>query len=112
MARASPCSGARSTSPKSPIEIVALMRQVVARTVKPDEAVKAYHGELQKQKIKPARALADDLRADRAAAEARGVETPQELATGGGATPLSLAGLRNERAANAPSPLVGEGRFS
>ena len=38
-----------------------LMRQVVARSVSPEEAVKAYHGALQKKKIKPARDLSDDL---------------------------------------------------
>jgi len=46
---------------ESPIDIVAMMRQVVARTVKPEEAVRAYHGELQKKKIRPERPLADDL---------------------------------------------------
>jgi DhnA family fructose-bisphosphate aldolase class Ia len=46
---------------ESPLEIVKLMRQVVARSVTPEEAVKAYHGALQKQKIKPMRSLADDL---------------------------------------------------
>ena len=46
---------------ESPLEIVALMRQIVARTVTPEEGVKAYHGALQKQGIKPVRALADDL---------------------------------------------------
>ena len=37
------------------------MRQVVARTLTPSEAVKAYHGALQKQKIKPSRRLAEDI---------------------------------------------------
>ena len=46
---------------ESPLEIVSLMRQVVARTITPEEAVKAYHGALQKQKIKPARQLSDDI---------------------------------------------------
>jgi DhnA family fructose-bisphosphate aldolase class Ia len=46
---------------ESPLDIVGLMRQVVARTVTPEEAVKAYHGALQKQKLKPARPLAEDL---------------------------------------------------
>jgi DhnA family fructose-bisphosphate aldolase class Ia len=46
---------------ESPLEIVGLMRQVVARTVTPEEAVKAYHGALQKQKLKPTRSLVDDL---------------------------------------------------
>lgn len=45
---------------ESPIDIVTLMREVVARTVTPSEAVKAYHGALQKKGIKPTRALADD----------------------------------------------------
>jgi DhnA family fructose-bisphosphate aldolase class Ia len=45
---------------ESPLDIVALMRQVVARTVTPAEAVKAYHGELQKKGLKPVRPLADD----------------------------------------------------
>ena len=30
-------------------------------SIAPAEAVKAYHGELQKQKIKPARSLDEDL---------------------------------------------------
>ncbi len=46
---------------ESPIDIVTLMREVVARTATAEEAVKAYHGALQKKGIKPARALADDL---------------------------------------------------
>jgi DhnA family fructose-bisphosphate aldolase class Ia len=45
---------------ESPLEIVRVMREVVARTVTPAEAVKAYHGALQKQGIKPARSLAND----------------------------------------------------
>jgi len=44
-----------------PIEIVRMMREVVARSVTPEEAVKAYHGTLQKEKIKPTRSLADDI---------------------------------------------------
>ncbi|HET7716509.1 MAG TPA: hypothetical protein VFK86_12870 [Bauldia sp.] len=44
-----------------PIAIVRMMREVVARNVTPEEAVKAYHGELQKAKIKPSRPLAEDL---------------------------------------------------
>jgi hypothetical protein len=37
------------------------MRQVVAGAVTSEEAVKAYHGALQKQKIRPTRQLADDI---------------------------------------------------
>ena len=47
---------------ESPIEIVSLMRQIVARTITPAEAVKVYHGELQKKGLKPARPLEEDSR--------------------------------------------------
>ena len=46
---------------ESPLEIVRLMRQVADGTIQPKEAVKAYHGELQKQKLKPTRPLEADL---------------------------------------------------
>src|SRR4029434_8210943 len=42
---------------ENPLTMVAFMRQVAEGTIAPAEAVKAYHGELQKQKIKPARSL-------------------------------------------------------
>ena len=45
---------------ESPLAIVRLMREVVARNVTPAEAVKAYHGELQNKGISPVRALDDD----------------------------------------------------
>ncbi len=45
-----------------PIEIVRLMREIVARTVTPEEAVKAYHGALQKGSLKPSRDLDTDNR--------------------------------------------------
>jgi hypothetical protein len=44
-----------------PLEIVRLMRQVADGAIKPKEAVKAYHGELTTQKIKPTRPLEADL---------------------------------------------------
>ena len=46
---------------EDPLAMVAMMRQVADGTVAPTEAVRAYHGELQKRKIKPARSLEDDL---------------------------------------------------
>ncbi|MBV9701985.1 MAG: hypothetical protein JO163_04585 [Methylobacteriaceae bacterium] len=46
---------------EDPLAIVRLMRQVVDGVLAPPEAVKAYHGDLQKQNIKPARPLEDDL---------------------------------------------------
>lgn len=44
----------------SPLDIVKIMREVADGTVSPDEAVRAYHGDLQRQGIKPSRPLADD----------------------------------------------------
>ncbi len=46
---------------ESPLAIIALMREVASGTVGPAEAVRAYHGELQRQRITPARPLDDDL---------------------------------------------------
>jgi hypothetical protein len=46
---------------ESPLAIIALMRQVAEGALTPSEAVKAYHGELEKKKLKPVRALEDDL---------------------------------------------------
>lgn len=45
---------------ESPLAIVALMREVADGTVGPAEAVAAYHGELQRLGIRPARPLAED----------------------------------------------------
>lgn len=52
---------------EAPLEIVRLMRQVVDGAVAPLEAVKAYHGALQSQKIKPARPFEEDSRITEAA---------------------------------------------
>jgi hypothetical protein len=46
---------------EDPLGIVSFMRQVADGAIAPAEAVKAYHGELQKQLITPARSLDDDL---------------------------------------------------
>jgi DhnA family fructose-bisphosphate aldolase class Ia len=45
---------------ESPLDMVAMLRKVASGDVKPAEAVKAYHGALQKQGIKPDRSLEDD----------------------------------------------------
>ena len=46
---------------EAPLELLVLMRQVVDGTIGPEEAVRVYHGELQKLKIAPARPLATDI---------------------------------------------------
>ena len=44
----------------SPLDIVRVMREVADGTVSPEEAVRAYHGDLQRQGITPSRSLAED----------------------------------------------------
>lgn len=46
---------------ESPLAMVGFMRQVADGTIAPEEAVRAYHGELQKQGITPLRPLAEDV---------------------------------------------------
>jgi hypothetical protein len=46
---------------EAPLAIVALMRQVADGAIAPAEAVRAYHAEIQKKGLKPARALKEDL---------------------------------------------------
>jgi hypothetical protein len=43
-----------------PLSMVALLRRVADGEIEPEEAVRAYHGELQKLHIEPKRSLADD----------------------------------------------------
>ena len=45
---------------ESPLDMVATMREVTSGNLAPSEAVRAYHGALQRQDIKPYRDLADD----------------------------------------------------
>jgi hypothetical protein len=45
---------------EEPLALVALMREVADGTIGPEDAVRAYHGELQKAGTKPARSLEED----------------------------------------------------
>ncbi|RVG07687.1 hypothetical protein CN230_22745 [Sinorhizobium meliloti] len=45
---------------EAPLGLLFLMRQVADGTVEPEEAVRAYHGELQRHGLRPARPLEDD----------------------------------------------------
>jgi hypothetical protein len=47
---------------ESPLAIVSLMRQVAEGSIGPSEAVRAYHGELQREGLRPLRDLDDDNR--------------------------------------------------
>ncbi|MFT3988052.1 hypothetical protein [Aestuariivirga sp.] len=46
---------------ESPLDLLALFRPVIERSIAPEEAVRAYHGELAKKHLAPKRPLADDL---------------------------------------------------
>lgn len=46
---------------ESPLELVRLMRAVVEGNIKPEEAVKAYHDHLNKEKLTPDRPFAEDV---------------------------------------------------
>lgn len=47
---------------EAPLDLLVLLREVANGSVEPEEAVRAYHGELQRLGIKPARTIEDDTR--------------------------------------------------
>jgi DhnA family fructose-bisphosphate aldolase class Ia len=52
--------GRKIKDAEHPLSMVALLRRVADGDVTPEEAVRAYHGELEKLRIKPRRSLKDD----------------------------------------------------
>jgi len=46
---------------ESPLDLLALFRPVIERSIAPEEAVRAYHAGLAKKHLQPKRPLADDL---------------------------------------------------
>ena len=53
--------GRKIKDAEDPLAFIAFLRRIVEGEVTPEEAVKAYHGELQGKKIAPRRPLDDDL---------------------------------------------------
>ena len=53
--------GRRIKVTENPLAFVAMLREIANGNIGPEEAVKAYHGELQKAEIEPARTLEDDM---------------------------------------------------
>lgn len=53
--------GRKILQAESPLALVRMMRRVVEKDIGAEEAVKAYHGELEAGGLKPARALSEDL---------------------------------------------------
>ncbi len=52
--------GRKINRAEAPLAMIAMMREVSSHNLKPEAAVRAYHAELAKQGIKPARPLEDD----------------------------------------------------
>jgi hypothetical protein len=52
--------GRKINQAEAPLTLLTFMRQVTDGTIGPDEAVRAYHGELQKLGLKPLRSLEED----------------------------------------------------
>jgi hypothetical protein len=52
--------GRKINQAEAPLTLLTFMRQVTDGTISPDEAVRAYHGELQKLGLKPLRSLEED----------------------------------------------------
>lgn len=54
--------GRKIKEAEAPLAFISFLRRIVGGEIGPEEAVKAYHGELQAAHIAPRRALAEDLR--------------------------------------------------
>ncbi len=54
--------GRKIKDAESPLDFVRYLRAIVSHQIKPEEAVRAYHGDLQKKKIKSFRSLREDLK--------------------------------------------------
>jgi hypothetical protein len=88
--------GRKINNAEHQLSFVQHLRAVADDQLKPDEAVKAYHGVLQKLGIRPQRSLADDLQ-----------QTEAASAYSGTSSPVSQA--RKPRPASATSPKTPAG---
>jgi len=78
---------------ESPLDIVRFMRAVADGAVSPKEAVKAYHGELQAQGVRPSRPLVEDNVITEAALK----QGPSgDWSSSGGAAPLAAITDRHQ----------------
>ena len=73
------------------------------------EAVRAYHGELEKLKIKPLRPLKDDLELTTTASSYSGSTSAVSLSSGGAAKPAAAAAVARPAPAPAQKPAAGNG---
>ena len=54
--------GRKIKEAEDPLTFITFLRRIADGEISPEEAVKAYHGELQSKRIPPLRSLADDLK--------------------------------------------------
>jgi hypothetical protein len=54
--------GRKIKEAEDPLTFIGFLRRIVDGEISPEEAVRAYHGELQAKRIPPRRSLADDLK--------------------------------------------------
>ncbi|MCU0961684.1 MAG: hypothetical protein MUF48_16440 [Pirellulaceae bacterium] len=83
--------GRKINSAEHQLAFVSYLRAIADDQIAPDEAVRAYHGDLQRMKIRPQRSLADDL-----------VLTPT-VQSYGGTTPVPASSSAPARASR-PTP--------
>ena len=89
--------GRKINNAEDQLTFVKYLRAVADDQLAPDEAVRAYHGELQRMKIQPHRTLEDDLK-----------RTETASAYSGSGKPAA----KGSSAAQAPAPASGEPDFS
>jgi hypothetical protein len=85
--------GRKINNAEHQLSFIQYLRAVADDQLKPDEAVKAYHGALQKLGIRPQRTLADDMQQTETASSYSGAGSTKRKASATAAKPASLAGL-------------------
>ncbi len=84
--------GRKINNAEHQLSFVKYLRAIADDQIAPDEAVKAYHGDLQKLNIRPQRALADDLqRTETASAYSGGSSKPSPAARSASKTAAKTA---------------------
>jgi hypothetical protein len=76
--------GRKINNAENQLSFVRFLRAVADGQILPDEAVRAYHGDLQKLGLRPARSLADDLQQTETASSYHGSSRPKSSASTAG----------------------------
>lgn len=75
--------GRKINSAEDQLLFVQFLRAIADDQIEPEEAVRAYHGELQKRNVRPYRTLADDLQRTVTASAYSGTSAPAPTSSGG-----------------------------